>query len=300
MKKDNYVNAVLISRRGFLKMMAAGAATLGMSGLPLPKLAEAADKPAVLWLSAQECTGCTESVFSALSPDPRDVILDVISIRYHEVIMAAAGEVAEGALEDTILEGGYVLVVEGSFPTADDRYLYVAGKPLRLTLLDAAANSAAVVALGACAAYSGINGPTPSQGAGVETFVTGKPLVNLPGCPVKPTWFYGTLLYYLENGTLPSLDAYKRPLAYFGDRVHQNCPRKKNYMKKLFLTDWNDPAQAGYCLYQKGCKGRWTYSDCPESLWNEGVNWCIGSNAPCAGCTQPEFYDGFSPLYQNS
>jgi hydrogenase small subunit len=46
-----------------------------------------------------------------------------------------------------------------------------------------------------------------------------------------------------------------------------------------------------------GCKGPWTYADCGSILWNEGANWCIGNNAPCAGCTQPEFYEGFSPLF---
>ncbi len=297
--KKDFIHGFFIDRRSFLKMTAAGAAALGLGALSFPESAEAAGKPAVLWLHGQECTGCTESVLSALDPDPRDVILDVVSIRYHETIMAASGYVAEEALEATILEGNYVLVMEGSIPNADDRYLYVAGKPLRLTLLDAAANAAAIFAIGACAAYGGLNGATVTLGLGVGDLVTGKPLVNLPGCPLKPTWFYGTLLYYLNNGTLPDLDPDLRPKDYYGRLVHQDCPRLDNFRAKNFLTDWNDPAQAGYCLYLKGCKGRWTRSDCSTTLWNEGANSCNASNAPCAGCTEPNFYNGFSPLYKN-
>lgn len=297
--KKNFIHGHLIDRRSFLKMTVAGAAAVGLGSMSFPKLAAAANKPAVLWLHGQECTGCTTSVLSALDPDPRDVILDVASFRYHETIMAASGHVAEQALEDTILEGGYILVMEGSIPNADDRYLYVAGKALRLTLLDAAENSAVIFAIGSCAAYGGINSATPSLGQGIENLVTGKPLVNLPGCPMKPTWFYGTLTYYLNNGILPDLDLDLRPREYFGRLVHQDCPRLDNFRAKNFLTDWNDPAQEGYCLYLKGCKGRWTNSDCSTTLWNEGANSCNKSNSPCAGCTEPNFYDGFSPLYKN-
>ncbi|MBO8129611.1 MAG: hydrogenase small subunit [Peptococcaceae bacterium] len=303
----SYLKTSVISRRDFIKMVAAAAAALGMAELIPPKIAaEAAGKPAVVWLHGQECTGCTESVLAILpgsgsdQPDIRDFLLDTISMRYHETIMASAGYVAEDWLEENILEGGYLLVVEGSIPTVDDRYLYVAGKPLRLTLQDAAASSAAIIAIGACAAYGGIPAASPSQGKGIEDFISGKPLCNLPGCPLRPEWFFGTVNYYLKHGIFPALDVYKRPKSYFGTTVHDHCPRRNNYDNGLFLTDWNDPSQAGYCLLYKGCKGMETYSDCPSRLWNDGINWCIGSNAPCAGCTEPKFYAGFSPLYKNT
>jgi hydrogenase small subunit len=52
-----------------------------------------------------------------------------------------------------------------------------------------------------------------------------------------------------------------------------------------------------------GCNGWKTYCDCPLRKWNSGgagqpgVNWCVGSNAPCIGCTQSDFPDGMSPFY---
>ncbi|MDQ7791903.1 MAG: hydrogenase small subunit [Clostridia bacterium] len=299
----------VMTRRDFLRMVTTAAAALGLSQFALPEWSEAAlNKPAVIWLHGQECTGCTESVISVLpgsrsdQPDIRDVILDVVEFKYQETIMAAAGAVAEHALEEAILAGGYVLVMEGSIPAADPRFLKVAGKPLEETFVSAARNAAVIFAIGACATWGGLNAPTPSQGRGVEYWLNqysiSKPYVNIPGCSVKPEWFFGTLIHYLQNGTLPPLDSNKRPSEYFSGRtLHQQCPRNPYFENKLFLTDWNDPSQANYCLALKGCKGRWTKSDCPNLLWNDGVNWCIGSGAPCAGCTEPVFYDGFSPLY---
>lgn len=310
MELTSILKARVISRREFIKMMTAAAAALGLAEV-LPKgWAEAADKLDVIWLHGQECTGCTESIIAGIAgsrfdqPDPGEVILNFVEIKYHETIMAASGDVAEKALEDAIAEGNYILVMEGSVPAADPRFLYVAGKPLEDTLVAAAKNATAIIAIGACATYGGVNKPCPSNGQGVGYFLKkygiDKPLVNLPGCPLKPEWFFGTVVYYLAYGKLPALDHYKRPKMYFNKTVHDECPRRMYYHHGLFLLDWNDPKQANYCLLLKGCKGPVTYANCPTLLWNDGVNWCIGSNAPCAGCTEPEFYGGFSPLYQNT
>ncbi|MCL6559804.1 MAG: twin-arginine translocation signal domain-containing protein, partial [Firmicutes bacterium] len=84
----------VISRRDFIKMVTSAAAALGLAGA-LPKdWAQAAAKPAVIWLHGQECTGCTESIIAGISssrfdqPDPGEVILNFVEIKYHETIMA--------------------------------------------------------------------------------------------------------------------------------------------------------------------------------------------------------------------
>lgn len=307
MEHDDVLKARMITRRDFIKVVTAAAAALGLSELIPPGFAEAAAKPAVIWLHGQECTGCSVSVLAGLAgpcwdqPAPVDVILNAVEVKYHETIMAAAGDVAHGAMKDTIKKGGYVLVVEGSMPAADNRYLYVGGEPLEATFIDAANNAAAILAIGACATYGGINRPTPSKGRGVDYYLQkhgiNKPLINLPGCPVRPEWFFGTVIYYITNNAVPKLDRFKRPLMYFGKTVHSECPRQSHYNEGRFLLDWNDPKQADYCLLYKGCKGIQAFSDCPNLLWNDGANWCIGANAPCAGCTEPAFYPGLSPLY---
>jgi len=48
-------------------------------------------RPAVIWLSAQECTGCTESLLRPTHPTFEKLILDLISLDYHETVFAAAG-----------------------------------------------------------------------------------------------------------------------------------------------------------------------------------------------------------------
>ena len=26
--------------------------------------------------------------------------------------------------------------------------------------------------------------------------------------------------------------------------------------------------------------------------------WCVGANSPCHGCVEPEFVDGYGPMYE--
>ena len=61
-----------LDRRGFLKGCTMAAAALGLSETMIPKLVEAAataERPRVVWLHFQECTGCTESLLRASHPD---------------------------------------------------------------------------------------------------------------------------------------------------------------------------------------------------------------------------------------
>jgi len=294
--------AFVITRRDFIKMSMAGAGALGLSPLiQWPKMAEAYDtKPAVIWLEGQDCAGCTESVVTYEGIG--DVILGVVGIQYHETIMASAGHIAIGALDAAIAAGGYVLVVEGSIPAAEDgAYCVVDGETFQETVLRAAANAAAIVPIGACATYGGIPAAGPTNAQGVDAFLKGngvnKATINLPGCPVHPTWFIDTVVTFL-GGTVPELDADLRPVKHFGYTVHDNCPRKRYYNKGKFLTDWNRIRERKWCLLLKGCKGPETHANCPVIKWNQEANWCVGNGAPCSGCTEPDFYNKFTPLYE--
>lgn len=291
-----------INRRDFLKYCAATAAVLGLSELEFTtKVAQALEaaskKPPVIWLEGQDCAGCTISFTGILNPPASSIILDKISLRYHETAMAAAGHLAEKVYQDTVKEGGYVLIVEGSVPSADDRFCMVGGRPFKKILEEAAKNAAAIIAVGACAAYGGIPAATPSKGIGLNKALPGKAVINLPTCPVHPDHLSGTILYFLTTGKVPELDKIGRPMVYFGQSIHDNCRRRSYFDAGKFLKDWNDPKQKDFCLYEKGCKGPVTYSDCPVRRWNEGVNFCIDCGAPCQGCAEPGFYAGMTPLY---
>lgn len=291
-----------LSRRDFLKFCGGAAATLGLSELFTAEmiaeaLESAAKKPPLIWLEGQDCAGCTISFISVENPTPASLILDKLSVRYHETIMAASGHMAERAREDTIKEGGYVLVVEGSIPSADDRFCMVGGHPFRKIVKETAERAVAIVAVGACAAFGGIPRGTPSKGVPLSKVLPGKTIINLPTCPVHMDHVVGTVIYFLVTHKAPPLDKLGRPLMYYGMSVHDNCRRRAYFDDGEFLEDWNDPKQRDWCLMEKGCKGPETYADCPIRRWNNGINFCMDAGAPCQGCSEPGFYDEFSPLY---
>jgi hydrogenase small subunit len=291
-----------LNRRDFIKYSAATAAVLGLSESAFitrvsQALAAAAVKPPVLWLEGQACTGCTISLAGSLNPPFASLILDTLSLRYHEAVMAASGRVAEAVFEETVKAGGYVLCVEGSIPTADDRFCMVGGRPFREILEEAAANAAALIAVGACASFGGIPAAGPTGAVGVSKIITDKPVINVSTCPVHVDHLVGTILYFLTTGQAPPLDYVGRPKMYFAHNIHENCRRRAYFDEDLFLDDWNDPKQRNWCLYNKGCKGADTECDCPLRGWNEGIGFCLDAGAPCQGCCEPDFYAGMGPLY---
>lgn len=291
-----------LTRRDFMKYCAATATVLGLSEVEFVSkvsevLAAARTKPPVIWLSGQDCAGCSISFAGSLYPSIGDMILGRVSLRYHEALMAGSGHVAEAAYHEAVKEGGFVLCVEGSIPKADDRFCMIGGRPFREIVEEAGAKAMAIIAVGACATYGGIPAAGPTQGVGVSKIITSKPIINISTCPVHPDHLTGTVLYYLTTKKLPPLDKQGRPTMYFGELVHDNCRRRSYFDNYMFLKDWNDPAQKNWCLYEKGCKGPDTYSDCPVRRWNDGLNFCIDCGAGCMGCSEPDFYAGMSPLY---
>ena len=246
-----------LSRREFLKFCAGTAAAFGLSDLFTAEmiaeaLESAAKKPPLIWLEGQDCAGCTISLISVENPGPASLILDKLSVRYHETIMAASGHIAEKAREDTIKEGGYVLVVEGSIPSADDRFCMVGGHPFRQIVKETAERAAAIIGVGACTAFGGIPRATPSKGIPLSKVVPGKTIINLSTCPVHMDHLVGTIVYYLVTRKVPPRDKHGRPLMYYGMSVHENCRRHQHFDAGEYLTDWNDPKQRNWCLLEKG------------------------------------------------
>ncbi len=297
------VEASGIPRRDFLKICTAVAATFGLARMTMVEqvvqaLSPGIKKPPVIWLEGQDCAGCTVSFSGSLNPPATQILLDKISLRYHETVMAASGHLSEQVLHETIKEGGYVLVVEGSVPKADDRFCMVGGRPFREILEEAADKAVAIIAVGACATYGGIPAATVTQGIGMDKALPGKTVINLPTCPVHVEHLVGTVLYFLTTGKAPALDDLGRPIAYYSTLIHDNCRRRGAFENDQMLSDWNDPKQKDWCLFLKGCKGPYTFSDCPARKWNDGINFCIDCGAGCMGCAEPGFYDEMSPLFE--
>ena len=294
-----------LNRRDFLKYSAITAAALGLSQTDVitrvgqAMAASASKKPPVIWLEGQDCAGCTTSFASALHPPAASLILDTLSIRYHETIMAASGYQTETVLHQTVRKGGYVLIVEGSIPRASKRYCMIGGRPFEDILLACSRKAAVIIAVGACASFGGIPAAGPTRAVGVKDVVKNKPIINISTCPVHVDHLVGTIVYFLTTKKAPPLDEYGRPLMYFNERIHDNCRRRTYFEEAMLLEDWNDPKQKNWCLIGKGCKGPNTFSDCSVRRWNDGLNYCIDCGAGCRGCAEPTFYAGMTPLYSD-
>ena len=289
-----------ITRRGFLKFCAATASMMALPPSMVPRIAEALEKarrPSVIWLSFQECTGCTESLTRSHSPTIESLIFNTISLDYHHTLQAAAGTHAELAREQAMEEnyGKYLVVVDGSIPVANPAFSTIAGIS-NLDMLEKTAKGAvAIVAVGTCASFGGIPhaNPNPTGAVAVSEIIKDKPIVNVSGCPPIPVVISGVLAHYLTFGSIPELDALGRPLAFYGNSIHDRCYRRPFYDKGLFAETFDDEgAKLGWCLYKLGCKGPTTYNACATTKWNEGTSFPIEAGHPCLGCSEPDFWDG--------
>jgi hydrogenase small subunit len=269
----------------------------------------------VIWLQCATCTGCLISILNTISPTIKNVLVDEVipgkhvSLRFNATVMAGAGDLAMEAAEETATreKGGYLLLVDGGIPTAQNGIFGSIGerkhKPVSMVdrVVEFGRDALAVVAVGTCATFGGIPAaaPNPTGCKGVQELFAEKgiktPVINISGCPPHPDWFVGTVASILLFG-LPGpdqLDDFGRPLAYYGKLIHENCQRRAYFDEGKFAKKHGDPG----CLFELGCKGPITYADCPTRLWNTGTNWCVGSGGGCHGCVQPEFPDLVSPFY---
>jgi len=289
-----------VSRRSFMKFCATTASMMALPPSMIPMIANAlenARRPSVIWLSFQECTGCTESLTRAHTTTIESLIFDLISLDYHHTLQAASGHAAEAAREAAMEEnyGNYLLVVDGSIPLDNPGYSTIAGISNLDMLTECAKGAAAIVAVGTCATYGGIPhaNPNPTGAVSVSDIIKDKPIINVPGCPPIPVVITGVLAHYLTFGAIPELDHIGRPKAFYGQSIHDRCYRRPFYDKGQFAETFDDEgAKKGWCLFKLGCKGPTTYNACATTKWNNGTSFPIESGHPCLGCSEPDFWDG--------
>jgi hydrogenase small subunit len=285
-----------IGRREFLTFCSAIAATMGLPKGAAAQVAEAITskaRPSVIWLHHQECTGCTESFLRAEHPTLEKLILDIISLDYHETLFAAAGHQIEAAKRAAMEKnkGKYLLVVEGAIPMKDGGIYCKIGNRTSLELTqEAAANAAAIVALGSCASWGGMPSapPNPTGCVGVGEALNRSDIVTIPGCPSNPYNFLACVVHFLTFGKLPPTDNQGRPLFAYSRLVHENCERRAHFDAGRFALEFGDEGhRKGFCLYKLGCKGPETFANCPAVLFGDvGMqSWPVGTGHPCIGCT---------------
>lgn len=288
-----------ISRRTFLKFCTSMASAMALTPAAATEMAEklaTVKRQSVIWLSFQECTGCTEAITRSHKPSLENLIFDFVSLDYHHTLQAASGSAAEEAREQAMHEnaGKYILIVDGAIPVKDDGvYSTIAGMTNLDMLQQVAKDAAAIVAVGTCATYGGLPkaSPNPTGAVSVSDIIDDKPIINIPGCPPIPVVMTGVLAHVLTFG-IPELDGLGRPKAFYGDSIHDRCYRRPFYDRGEFAKSFDDEgARKGWCLYELGCKGPTTHNACATVKWNNGTSFPIQSGHGCMGCSEPDFWD---------
>ncbi len=301
-----------VTRREFFNYCVGSAAALGLASTlgPLEKALAASSGPPVIWIKGASCTGCTVSLANRISStapvDLADLLIHTIDLVYHPTLMGAAGDLAVQALQ-TASAGKFILAVEGGIPTIYNgkTCTIYTQNGVDVTALAAvkalAPTAAAVISIGTCASFGGMGAaaPNPTQIQSLSV-ATGVPTINIPGCPPHPDWIVWTIAQLL-SGVTPALDSSRRPTTLYGQTVHSQCSRRN--------SDWaTSLSSTGLCNGNLGCKGRQTHADCPTRLWNNEVNWCVGTvsgegngaDSLCQGCTEAGFPDKYAPLFSTN
>ncbi len=273
-----------VTRRSFIKFCGIMAATLGLEATHIPKIAEAltsGPRPPFIWLQFAECTGCTEAFLRSSSPFIDDLLLNKISLEYHETLMAPSGDAATKSLTDAVSKyaGQFFVITEGSIPTANSgNFGMIGGKTMLQIAQDVCSQAKMMISLGTCAAFGGLPAAKGNlTGADcVHGALGGIQTIKMPGCPPNPVNFAALIVNYLLFSDWPAVDTLGRPTFAYGSTVHSQCPRNG--------TQW--------CLAGFGCRGPATYHNCPTVMYNDKTSWCVQADVPCKGCAQPGFWDG--------
>jgi hydrogenase small subunit len=308
--RDDGVYAALVrrgmTRRAFLQFSAAMATALALPLAYAPRIAaavESSKRLPVIWVRGQACGGDTEAFLRSYDPDTVSMFFDVLSIQYHDAFLAVAGADAEQARTSAMdrFPNGYFAVLEGSVPGgASGAFSLVGGRPVADVMQEVSAGAIATIAVGSCASDGGAPaaGSNPTGANGVKGIVGGS-YVALPGCPVNPVNLAAVIVHYITFGVLPPLDLAGRPLAAYGNLLHNQCERRPHFEFGEFATEWGDEgAQKGWCLYKLGCKGPETMGNCPTVRYGEQTSWNVRSGHGCVGCMTPSFWNAMGPAYR--
>jgi hydrogenase small subunit len=268
----------------------------------------------IFWLQGQSCSGCSISALQSSYPSLEELIKTSlrgveVSINFHS-LFTPFNTFIESGVDQVPINGDFILIIEGSAPTKNaDRntVLHVRERviPFVEYLKKAALNALAVIAVGTCASYGGINALNPNLTGAKGVYEVlgpgyrsrrGLPVINVPGCPPHFDWIIGTLinviLYILGMVASIELDDYNRPKLFYARTVHESCPLAGFFSETTFAKKFGEPG----CLLALGCKGPVVGGDCPGRGWAGGTGPCPSSGSICIGCTDPGFPRDFVPF----
>ncbi len=241
----------------------------------------------VIWINAQDCTGCSETFVRGMNFDIAHFIFDVISLTYMDILSyTRPNDLGKKN------QGEYVLIVEGSLGPHFD-YCFVGGKCVADEVKELAEHAKYIIAVGSCSCWGGIPAakPNPTEAVDLQEILPDREIIRVPGCPPLPEAIYGTLLYLWLEGKTPPLTRKGTPTFFYDKTVHETCHRKHFFDQKLFAEHFDDPN--GYCLLKLGCKGPTAFNGCETIKWNGGISSPIFSGNACLGCSEKNFWDKY-------
>lgn len=264
----------------------------------------------ILWLQSAGCGGCTMSLLCAENPNVFDTLADFgINVLWHPALSQETGRDVRQILDD-VVRGRVkldLLCVEGSIvrgPKGTGKFHVFSGtgRPMLEWAVDLAAVADDVCAVGSCAAFGGItsSGGNPTDAVGLQfdgseaggalgegfRSKSGRPVINIAGCPTHPNWVTETLMMLATGGLREEdLDPLRRPRFYADHLVHHGCPRNEFYEFKASAARLSD---MGCMMEHLGCVGTQAHGDCNTRTWN-GEGSCTRGGYPCINCTSPEF-----------
>lgn len=246
----------------------------------------------VIWLHLSECTGCSESFTRCELLSFEDMIFDIIDLDYHETFMASSGFLADEMLE---CDEEFVLLVEGAL--SEDGFFTAGANALssKEHLSHLAKKAKEVFAIGSCSSYGGIQAakPNPTKSYAINELLD-RDVVLIPGCPPSDINIIATLVYYACFNEVPKLTDDLRPAFAYAKCLHDMCERKVAFESGNFTYEFGDDASKnGACLFYLGCKGPYTYNNCPKTKFNSKTSWPVRAGHGCIACSEKNFWDDF-------
>lgn len=251
-----------------------------------------ANVPAVVWLQGASCSGCTCSLLNIEDVSVIELITEFMDLIFHHDLSLATGNQVTSIINRiSRYKKGYIFIFEGGIPVKMPHACLMADKPISDWVDILASNASICLAAGTCASFGGIpqmRGSVTgnmSLGEYMQYKNISVPIVNLPGCPMKPEHLVYTLLYQMKFTRLPVLDSNNRPKKFYSKTIHHHCIFYRDFQENNFAEHIGDDG----CLFRLGCQGPITNNDCMILGHNNNINTCIKAGHPCIGCAGSEF-----------
>ena len=261
-----------------------------------PRRRSLGKKPSVIWLHFQECTGCTESLLRTSHPALDELILDLISLDYHETLLVAArassGRGAPPRRRWKPTRASTSCVVEGAIPTKDGGIYCKIGGRTAIEIAERGRREGRRDHRHRLLRLVGRHpsaDPNPTGAVGRAEILKGKTVVTIPGCPANPYNFLGTVLQYATLGTLPGARR-ARPAEV---RLRPHHPRALPAPRALRRRPLRAASSAtrgtarASASTSSAARARRPTPTARCSHFGEVVGaWPIGIGHPCFGCTE--------------